>query len=339
MVWAIRLSNLAIGLALVVVFLGAWTRLNHAGLGCPDWPACYGEWILPSGGEAFDVAQQRYPDQPIEAAKGWLEMIHRYAAGLLGMLILGMAALAWKKRELTGYPVRLTFAVLALVIVQAVFGMWTVTLKLLPQIVTLHLLGGLLTLSLLVLIRQHLGRVTASTSDASVQQPFVERRWVKLGVVLLFGQIMLGGWTSANYAGWACIDWIQCDRSHEFELDFNEGFALPAINGQNHEGGLKSLEARAAIQTVHRIGALVVSVYLLGLAFTLIRRYGLLWPSGLLVALVAGQNLLGILNVVLGVPISLAIAHHAGAVLLLVSLLWLNAGLNRRVTEGYCYAH
>src|SRR5690554_6870768 len=141
----LRLTTLAIGLALVVVLLGAWTRLNDAGLGCPDWPGCYGTWVLPSD---HAVLAQSHPGAVIDLRKGWIEMVHRYAAALLGLVVLGLAALALRKRRQAGYPSKLSLVLLGLVVLQGLFGMWTVTLKLLPIIVTLHLMGGLATLKI-----------------------------------------------------------------------------------------------------------------------------------------------------------------------------------------------
>ena len=142
----------ALLLGVVVVMLGAYTRLVHAGLGCPDWPGCYGFLSVPRSDGALEMAQMRFPDSPVEAFKAWAEMIHRYAAGLLGLTILGLALLALKYRDHQGYPLKLPLGLLALVICQALFGMWTVTLKLWPQVVTAHLLGGFATLSLLFLL-------------------------------------------------------------------------------------------------------------------------------------------------------------------------------------------
>ena len=208
----IRLCHIAILLALVVVLLGAWTRINDAGLGCPDWPGCYGEMILPVDKTKLESAQQLYPDQPLVEAKGWLEMVHRYAAGILGLMIAALAYLGWKERYRNDYPLLLSFGLLVLVILQAAFGMWTVTMKLLPQVVTLHLLGGLLTLSLLFVLRYKLKRIYQQVKPPG---PVRHKRWIVIGAALLFGQIMLGGWTSSNYAGWACTDWLVCERGEK----------------------------------------------------------------------------------------------------------------------------
>lgn len=317
----LQICHFAIGLALVVVLLGGWTRITDAGLGCPDWPGCYGEMVLPFGEEQLQQAQQRFPEQPLVSSKGWMEMVHRYAAGTLGVVILALAVMGWKQRRQPNYPLTLSLGLLVLVVVQGAFGMWTVTLKLLPQVVTVHLLGGLLTLTLLLGLRY---RLLALMGPGVQTEQTPQRRWlVMLGAGLLFGQITLGGWTSANYAGWACTDWLLCDREHSVEYDFDAGFALPAYDGQSHEGGEKSRDARAAIQMVHRGGAVVVSAYLLGLCLLWRRHEELLVPVATIALLVIAQNLLGMLNVVWALPRPLAIAHHGGAVALLVSLGWL----------------
>ena len=214
--------------SLVVVLLGGWTRLNDAGLGCPDWPGCYGELILPDSTQALEQAQLRFPEARLDPEKGWLEMVHRYAAGSLGVLILLIALLSLRVRRLPGYPLTLALGLLGLVTVQALFGMWTVTLKLLPQVVTLHLLGGLLTLTLLVRLASRLRRVCHQQSVPRIS------RWVQLAMLLLFLQVALGGWTSANYAGWACTDWLECNSAVEVELDFAAGFELTPQIGRAH---------------------------------------------------------------------------------------------------------
>lgn len=142
----------ALALGFVVVILGAYTRLVHAGLGCPDWPGCYGFFSVPRSDSAIELAQMRFPDDPVESFKAWAEMIHRYAATLLGMVIMGLAIFAITQRKRPGYPTGLSIGLLVLVICQGMFGMWTVTLKLWPQVVTAHLLGGFATLSLLLLL-------------------------------------------------------------------------------------------------------------------------------------------------------------------------------------------
>lgn len=317
---AIKLTGFAILLALVVVILGGFTRLADAGLGCPDWPGCYGEWILPSDSDKLATAQQRFPEQQIEHDKGWIEMIHRYFAGTLGLLVLALAWIAWRYRRQPGYPQLLSYGLLLLVIVQAAFGMWTVTLKLLPQVVTLHLLGGLITLTLLIRLRQKLLNLRLQTEVSAPARRL--KPWVLVGMVLLFVQIALGGWTSSNYAGWSCTAWINCQSQYPEPLDYAAGFDVTQEIGPNYQGGLLPASARAAIQMGHRIGALISSVYILLLGLVLIRHAGMKTPVLVTVALLLTQVLLGILNIVFALPLSLALAHHAGAVALLMAMLW-----------------
>lgn len=329
----LRLATLAVLLALIVVLLGAWTRLNDAGLGCPDWPGCYGTWVLPADHAALTLA---HPDAVIDLRKGWIEMIHRYAAGTLGLLILVLAVMAYRQRQREAYPVQLSYALLILVLAQGLFGMWTVTLKLLPIIVTLHLLGGLTTLMLLVLLRQRLKRL-AQSEGFTCSHP-----WIRLMLLALFLQLALGGWTSTNYAGWACSDWLYCHRDQPVAYDFATGLNPVMSIGPNYEGGLLPADARAAIQVTHRLGAgLLILVSLLAS-----RR---LWQNPSLRktlcgywCVLLGQAGLGVANVIWLLPLGLAVAHHVGAVVLLLMLLHLNYKarvVDQEVNHGYLVAH
>jgi len=317
--WAARLVNVAIVVVICVVLLGAWTRINNAGLSCPDWPGCYGQLIVTNEMGRLSEVQEVFPSVPIEIDKVWLEMGHRYLAGSLGMLILGLAIIAYRVRSVPGYPQFLSYCALVLVVVQAAFGMWTVTLKLLPQIVTLHLLGGVLTLTTLVLLRLRLKRVLngVSSSNTSI------RKWLLGAVLIVLMQIVLGGWTSANYAGYGCNDWLVCSQSNELEPNYAEGFNLVVKIGPNYEGGVLPVEARAAIQIIHRVGAVVVFVYCMILVLVLWRlsrlRKALLSVIGILIC----QLALGSLIAVFSVPTTLAMLHHLFAILLLLSLLGL----------------
>lgn len=317
------LASVAIALVLVVIFLGGWTRLNDAGLGCPDWPGCYGELILPESSQGLEQAQSRFPDAQLDPEKGWLEMVHRYAAGSLGVLILLLAVLSWRVRRLPGYPLKLAFGLLGLVTLQALFGMWTVTLKLLPQVVTLHLLGGLLTMTLLVRLASRLRQVRLQ------QEKPPASRAVRLAMVLLFIQLALGGWTSANYAGWACSDWLACNSDSNIELDFAAGFELTPHIGPDYEGGQRPVEARAAIQVGHRLMAVILVGYLFWLSWSHASGHQRRPAQWLCIAVML-QVGIGLANVIWALPLALATAHHAGAVVLLLSLLWLYEH------SGYC---
>lgn len=310
---------MAIVLAVMVILMGGWTRIMDAGLGCPDWPGCFGQITAPMSAAHIAEAQQNYVGVEVDAGKGWIEMIHRYMASTLGLLILLLAVIAWQRRKESGYPLRLSILLLVLVICQGLFGMWTVTLKLLPPVVTGHLLGGLLTLTLLVILAGKLRQVRAAESRTP-------GRWMmRLAVLVLFMQILLGGWTSANYAGWACTHWLSCVEGQRVDLDFRTGFSLRFDTEQNHQGGTLPQPARAAIQMTHRIGALVVTAIMLFIGVLALRNSASRKPALVLVTLLALQLLMGGANVVYGIPVVLAWLHHLGAVSLLLCLLWLKS--------------
>lgn len=313
-----RLALFATLLALIVVLLGAYTRLTHAGLGCPDWPGCYGFISVPKSEAQLAHAELHFPDAPVEAHKGWNEMIHRYFAGTLGLLISVLAGRAWVNRRHPGQPVKLPLFLLAVVIAQAAFGMWTVTLKLWPQVVTGHLLGGFATLSLLFLLTLRLsGVLPALTVPKRLQY------WATAGLLLVIGQIALGGWVSSNYAAVACIDFPTCHGQWLPPADFANGFHLTQHIGPNYLGGQLDSDARTAIHLTHRIGALLVTVVLLGLAWQL-KVVGMTRLAGLLLIALAAQIALGISNVLFHLPLPVAVAHNAGGAALLLTLVLVN---------------
>jgi heme a synthase len=314
-----RFALFATLLAVVVVLLGAYTRLSHAGLGCPDWPGCYGFLGVPMSEHKQTLAEVRFPDAPVEVAKGLYEMIHRYFAGSLGLVILGLAVQALRRRNEVGQPLKLPVFLLGLVIVQAAFGMWTVTLKLWPQVVTAHLLGGFATLSLLFLLTLRLsGRLPLLPT-----LPARLRGLAALGLLLVIGQIALGGWVSSNYAAVACIDLPTCHGEWWPQMDFANGFHLTQHIGPNYLGGQLDSDARTAIHMTHRLGALLVTLVLLLLAWQL-KRNGLSRLAGLLVLALAVQVSLGISNVLLHLPLLVAVAHNLGGAVLLLTLVLIN---------------
>ncbi|WP_022962074.1 COX15/CtaA family protein [Halopseudomonas pelagia] len=306
----------ALALGFVVVILGAYTRLVHAGLGCPDWPGCYGFLGVPRSDSAIQIAEMRFPDEPVEVFKAWAEMVHRYAAGVLGLVILGLALMSLRQKRVPGYPVGLSFGLLLLVICQALFGMWTVTLKLWPQVVTAHLLGGFATLSLLLLLclRLHGGFHPMGPAQAIARLRFFAR----LTLLVVIAQITLGGWTSTNYAAVACVDFPTCHGEWWPDMDFAAGFHLFHEIGPNYLGGMLLGEGRTAIHFTHRLGAIVTSLFVLLLAWKLMdRRMPKL--AGLLTLVLITQVGLGITNVLAHLPLAVAVAHNAmGATLLLV---------------------
>lgn len=312
-----RVTTLAMMVSLIVVMLGAYTRLTHAGLGCPDWPGCYGRMAVSSLQAEWSDAQARFPNVPIESRKAWTEMVHRYAAGTLVLLILLMNACVFRanhqgRRVPSGVPI----AVTCLIVFQALLGMWTVTLKLLPLVVMGHLLGGILIFSSLCYFRMQLS--TVRQADNSVW-----RFWISLGLVLVFCQIALGGWVSSNYAGVACVGFPQCNGQWFPSLNFTEAFQLFSPIGANYQGGMLDADARLTIQFVHRLGAVVVLIYLLILSIGLwsnSRFTSLRSAAFYIFFLVLTQFALGILNVVYLLPLSVAVAHNGVAAMLLASM-------------------
>ena len=324
-----RLVFTAALLTFFVVVFGSFVRLSDAGLGCPDWPGCYGHITVPESEAAYQKAQQNFPDQKIEKGKAWIEMTHRYLAGSLGLLILAIAVMSWRNRD-KGVRVALPTILVGVVTFQALLGMWTVTLLLKPVIVTLHLLGGMTTLSLLVwLAMRH-----ATVGNKMNQPQFGRYRgWAALGLVILFCQIALGGWVSSNYAALACTDFPTCQSQWLPSMDFHHAFHLVRELGVTAAGAPLSSEALTAIHWSHRVGALITFTYLLFLGVAVagagLRRYG-----GLLLAFLFTQVGLGISNVILSLPLALAVAHNAMAALLLTSLVIVNFALNQQEQEN-----
>lgn len=299
------LIMLAIGLATLVIGLGAYTRLTDAGLGCPDWPGCYGKLTLPHPEEAPRLAVS-HPERPLEPHKARNEMIHRYAAGSLGMLLLMLFAVSWREaRRLPPLPTCL----LLLVVGQALLGMLTVTAALHPLVVMGHLLGGFALLTLLWL------SLTRSLS------PLAAPPWLKrlgaLALLTLLLQIGLGGWTSANYAAMSCSELPLCQGEWHQQLAWGEAFHLP-LGHESYEFGVLGREARQTIHILHRLGALLVTLSLLGFALGLWRQKAR-GCALLILALLLCQLLLGIANVVFILPLPNALAHNLVAVHLLIA--------------------
>lgn len=313
-----KLVTLALLLGFVVVMLGAYTRLTDAGLGCPDWPGCYGRMVLPESTQALDKAQASFPAIPLEARKAWTEMIHRYLAGTLGLLIFVIGIMAIRLR-LKGASIiwQLPAFLMLFVIFQAALGMWTVTLKLLPVVVMSHLLGGMVIVSTLALFRLSLMESVWIKKDALWRWPVIA------GCLIVFFQIALGGWVSANYAGLACIGFPQCNAMWWPHLDFAEGFYLFSPVGANYQGGLLESDARMTIQFIHRIGAMITALYITILSLILIMKAqhpGLRWLALAALVLVCIQFILGIMNVLYLLPLTVAVAHNGVAALLLTSV-------------------
>jgi len=315
-----RLTLFATALALCVVVLGAYTRLSNAGLGCPDWPGCYNQLTVPQVEQNLEQAQQDFPQRSFESGKAWKEMVHRYFAGTLGLIIFFIAVLAWQRRHESGQAVKLPLFLVLLVIFQALLGMWTVTLLLKPVVVMGHLLGGLATMTLLWWLTLRSNHYFKSAQDNAVKSL---RPWVITGLIILVCQIALGGWTSANYAALACPDFPTCQTRWWPPMDFREAFILWRGLGIDYEGGVLGNDARVAIHVAHRIGAVVTLLYLGSLALYTVLARGMesMRRAGFVVLLVLiTQISLGIANVVLSLPLPVAVAHNSVAALLLLSL-------------------
>lgn len=290
-------------LTFVVIVLGAWVRLTHAGLGCPDWPGCYGAMTV--------------PEHAADTGKAWREMIHRYAAAALGLLVFAVAAVAWLRRHRPGQPLGIPLTLVALVVFQSLLGMWTVTLLLKPVVVMAHLLGGfaILALSWWLLLRSGAYFKEAPSPPAGLRGIAVT------AVIVVTAQVALGGWTSANYAALACPDFPACQAQWWPDMDFREGFVLWRGTGVDYEGGRLDSAARTAIHMTHRLGALVTFLFIGALSLSLrlrgertYRRLGTVIGTLLLL-----QVALGVLTVLRGHPLALAVAHNAGAALLLLA--------------------
>lgn len=312
------LSHLLPILALCVVVKGAYVRLSDAGLGCPDWPGCYGQLVVPAS--PAEVASQAHLDaRPLETGKAWREMIHRYLASSLGFLILLLAGSAVRNRAHHGQPLLVPLLLVPLVVFQGLLGMWTVTLLLKPLIVTGHLLGGFSIVGLLVwnllLVRSHPGIPRLAAGNTILIAAIA-------ALCALAMQVFLGGWTSANYAALACTDFPTCHGRWWPEMAFREAFVLWRGLGINYEFGVLDTPARTAIHYTHRLWAAVTALLVLR-AIWLARRKG--GRSGkrigwCILAALTLQISLGITNVVRGLPLPVAVLHNAMAAVLMASL-------------------
>ena len=355
-----KLALIACICAVFVLGMGAFTRLADAGLGCPDWPGCYGHVLWPTSADEVDTANQAYPDMPVEHDKTWPEMVHRYfaqeqpvktigalltanvlltavtavvgesmepyAVASVAVTVLTLAYLGLKRGTST-LPFKLPAFLLAFIILQGLFGMWTVTLKLWPQVVTSHLLGGFTTFSLLWLLMLRLNNVHWQVPAVNLEQLQAFRHWAMIGLVIVFIQVALGGWTTSNYAAVACPDLPTCQNQWLPEMDFNEGFNVTQSIGPNYLGGIMDNEARIAIHFSHRLGAIVTTIYLLFLMSILFRRIALpetrMMASVILGVLIL-QIALGLGNIIFHFPVSIAVAHNLVGALLLVTMVTLN---------------
>jgi len=297
-------------LALIVVILGAYTRLADAGLGCPDWPGCYGKLLVP------DVISAEY-DRPLDIAKAWKEMVHRYAASALGLSIVVIFLLAIFRKPKTLHSIKLPTALLLLVGFQGALGMWTVTEQVHPGIVTMHLFGGFSTTTLLFWL------MLDQRDPIKLDQLILDRH--KLMLVLVIGllvfQIFLGGWTSTNYAALSCGDYFPTCLGEMWpeDMDFKNAYYWGPL-GIDYEFGVLENQTRTAIQMVHRVGALVVTAAIIALSFSLKSYVALKKSVAVVLVLLTVQVALGIINVVMSLPMFAATMHNVVALALLLSL-------------------
>lgn len=317
--WLTRLAVISVLITAIVVALGAWTRLEDAGLGCPDWPTCYGSITVPLSEQAIQHGQALYPDSPFSAEKAWPEMIHRHFAKTIGLLCIIMAGLAlWAARREKDIPVGHAVFLLFMVCLQGAFGAWTVTMKLFPPVVTGHLLFGFATFTTIVLLVVRLSPFLRNSANAGARSLLP---LAVLALLVLVGQIALGGWTASNYAATVCTELPVCQGGWQQVLDFPEAFAIHTYAGTTYEFAPHLGPAeKITIHVAHRIGAWVTTALLTVTALMMWVRAGgeryrrfAIFLGGILLA----QVLLGVSNVVFQLPLAVAVAHNVVALALL----------------------
>jgi cytochrome c oxidase assembly protein subunit 15 len=311
-------------LTLDLIMFGAFVRLTDSGLGCPDWPGCYGN-VTPLGAlQSIREAVQIMPDGPVTLPKAWIEMVHRYVGSLLGLLIIAITWMAWRHRSNLGRSPTLALVTLIAVCVQGAFGAWTVTHKLMPAVVTAHLLGGMSLLALMTWLaareRSHL--------PVSVELGHY-RGWAALGLGLLFIQIGLGGWVSTNYAALACMDFPTCHDVWLPEMDFANGFAIVRGLGEMPNGEMISQPALTAIHWVHRNTAWIVFGFWGWLGWRLRADAGLRGPATLVLCLLIAQLLTGLTTIFFQWPLLIAVLHNGGAAGLVLGVVTLLTRLGK----------
>jgi len=337
-VWASRDANKYRKLAWVTLFLtfdlimfGAFTRLTDSGLGCPDWPGCYGHANPLQAHASIQAAEAALPDGPVTVVKAWIEMIHRYVAMGVGVLIIALMGVAWRnwirsRRRVQACAVTspwLPSFLLFFVCLQGAFGAWTVTLKLQPVIVTIHLLLGMGLLALLAwLAARHSPHAAVTPVGRGLRIP------AALALAVLFCQIALGGWVSTNYAALACTDLPTCHGAWLPQMDFDNGFTLWRHLGKTGSGDFLPFPALTAIHWTHRVFALVAALVIGWVALRAIKVEGLRKTGGWLLAVLVLQVIIGISTVYLSWPLALAVAHNGCAALLVLLLSMLNYKAN-----------
>ena len=313
-----NLSFLGICLAFVVIALGAWTRLVDAGLGCPDWPGCYGFVVFPINEADIAIAESLYPEFPYDINKAIPEVVHRYFAATLGLFAIFLVYLSFKQND--NKNIRLwTIGLLIFICCQGIFGYLTVSLKLLPIIVTGHLFGGFTTLTLFFYIF-----LKSSNFEILNKMKIPNLKFIAgLAFFILIIQIFLGVWTSTNYASLACADFPTCQGSYLPEMDFKNGFNLNQEVGPNYLYGLLDNPSRVAVHYSHRVSAILVTLIFLILMSKLWFTNAAPLASSLGILLIT-QISLGIINVVYVLPLYVAIAHNLVAATLLLTIFTIN---------------
>lgn len=330
-----RLAAITAFLTLDLIAFGAFVRLTDSGLGCPDWPGCYGQLLPVQAATQINqaIVEQGGPQGAVSHSKAWIEMLHRYAASFIGVLILVMLVRAAISRvgqrraaNRGGFidaGVGLGWPLLLLIVVslQGLFGKWTVTLKLMPVVVTTHLMGGMLLFALLIWFWMRERERSGDSRAMTIAVPSKARVMVWLAIIVLAGQIFLGGWVSTNYAVLACADFPGCGGTLTPNVDWREGFTFARELGRKPDGSFLSVEALRAIHWAHRIGALVTTLMVLAAALTLMRAHAALKRQAMWIkAALLAQIVVGICTVLFAQPIALATAHNFLAAVLLASL-------------------
>jgi cytochrome c oxidase assembly protein subunit 15 len=331
LVWFRRVAATAAVLCAIVVVVGAWVRLTNAGLGCPDWPGCYGQLHPGQVVERAAEINAANPGRPFNYQKALNEMLHRYIVGALGLLVLALAALSVMNRRDPAQPRVLPWVIVVLLVLQALLGMWTVTLLLKPLIVTLHLLGGLATLALLWWLALPPERRELKAAERPV------RRLAIGAMAVVLAQISLGGWTSTNYAAAACADFPACHGSWWPDMDFGNGFVLWRGLGIDYEGGVLDAPARVAIHYTHRLGAYLTALVVLLLVAGAWRRGQTAATRAAATAVLIALGLqitIGMNLIWQGWPLWLGTAHNAGAALVVLAMVSLLRYLTPRTQVG-----
>lgn len=324
-----KLIAVTLFLTFDLIMFGAFTRLTDSGLGCPDWPGCYGEANPFQSHSAIQAVQTAMPHGPVTVTKAWIEMIHRYLAMSVGVLILAQMIIAWWHRKSTKNSVFLPTVLFLLVCVQGAFGAWTVTLKLQPIIVTTHLLLAMGLLAMLAYLhaqQSHALQAVSRESNASVINASMSPIILPATVALIFVvmQIALGGWVSTNYAALACQDYPLCNGQLIPDMDFNHGFSLWRKLGQTMAGDYLPFQALVAVHWVHRNFALLVIAVVAWVGYEASKTKGLSSLGKKILLVIAIQFLSGVSTVYFSWPLFIAVLHNGGAALLLLLLTMLN---------------